>query len=142
MAQVDLFPAPPRTPLPAPLPARPAPPPFVPDVEGARHREARITTILRASPATLEQILRRSYRPGLEPLSQSAAIADLRCLADAGALVQHPLYALPGPLTGRWMTAGELRGLERLLADLLPATPPGLLERLEAARATLAEGNR
>lgn len=134
MAQVDLFPAPPRAPLPAPprsALAKPAPPPsYVPDVEGARHREARIVEVLRGRPSTLEQILRRSHREGLLPLSQSATLADLRVLVDAGTLERRTLYAVPGPLTGRWMTEADLGTIATLLQELLPAAPPPFVERM------------
>jgi hypothetical protein len=95
MSQVPLFPAPRFVPPAAP-PPKPAQAPYVPDVEGARLREARLVSALRSGPGTLEDILRRPHHAGLAPLTQSATLADLRCLADEGVIEQHIVYALPG----------------------------------------------
>lgn len=136
--QPGLFPMRPAPP-PAPPPKAP-PPPYVPDVEGARQRETRIVATLRQRPALLEDLLRRAHRPGLPPLTQSATLADLRFLIDEGKVAQHVLYALPGPLGGRWLTVNQLDSLDALLRDAAAEAPPMLAQRLATARACLREG--
>jgi hypothetical protein len=92
--QAELFPAPPRQPPPAPPPARPGPPPYVPDVEGARHREQRVREALRQGPATLAQLVRRTG------LGNATLTALLPLMADDGLVAVEPVYSLP-PAEGR-----------------------------------------
>lgn len=122
MSQRDLFPAPRHAAPPAPPPAKPAPEPYRPDVEGPRRREQCIAAVLRQGPATLDQILARANR-GREVLTQSVTLADLRCLAETGAVAQHIVYAAPGELTGRWVTGAALQRVEAFLRGQLGATP-------------------
>lgn len=93
MSQRDLFPAAPRA-APPPRQEKPAPQPYVPDLAAARERDRRILAALR-TPGTLADILRRANAGPLPPLTQSATVADLTFLVNAGDVVQEPLYSLP-----------------------------------------------
>lgn len=129
--QVSLFPSPRREPPPAP-PPRPAPPSFVPDPKAGRQREEHVRRALATGPVTLEQLARRT-NVGIATLT-----ATLPFMADDGLLVAEPLYRLPGPLDGRWMTSAELRTLDGLLAEIA-VIAPRWAQRIEAARAALRE---
>jgi len=86
--QVPLFPAP-RREVPEAPPPKPAPEPYVPDFEAARHRESRIRDALRRGPATLDELVRRTG------LGNAALTAHLPLMANDGLVVTEPIYSLP-----------------------------------------------